>query len=127
MEQQANTTKEVSLYDKLGGEVGLRKIVTDILDRNSNNPQISHYFRNVDMNILNQHVFEFFSMGIGGPHQYTGKDMLTAHTGLHINEKDFDIANDDVVKALNDNKVPEAEQKEIIGILESLREQVVNR
>ena len=127
MAQQVNTDKGGSLYDKLGGEAGLRKIVKDILDRNSKNPQIAHYFKNVDMNMLNQHVFEFFSMGIGGPHQYTGKDMRSAHTGLHINERDFDIANDDVIAALDANNIPAAEQKEIIGILESLKGEVVNR
>ena len=64
-----------SLYERLGGEQRLRKIVNDILDKNSNNPKIGHHFRNVDMNKLKQLVFEFFSMGIGGPHTYTGRDM----------------------------------------------------
>ena len=63
MEQVQKTTKTASLYERLGGEAKVRKIVNDILDKNYNNPDIGHYFRKVDMKKLKQLVFEFFSMG----------------------------------------------------------------
>ncbi|HZI52153.1 MAG TPA: group 1 truncated hemoglobin [Chitinophagaceae bacterium] len=114
-----------SLYERLGGEQRLRKIVNDILDKNFNNPKIGHHFRNVDMNKLKQLVFEFFSMGIGGPHTYTGRDMRSAHAKLGINETDFNIGNDDVIKALQENGVPKAEIDEVISILNSMKGDVV--
>jgi hemoglobin len=73
----ATTTQEPPLYERLGGEIGVRKIVNDVLDKNSNNPLIGYHFRNIDMDKLKQLVFEFFSMGTGGPHKYTGRDMRT--------------------------------------------------
>ena len=44
------TTQKPSLCERLGGEQKLRKIVNDILDKNFNNPQMAHHFRNTDMN-----------------------------------------------------------------------------
>lgn len=119
------TNPKPSLYERLGGEQKLRKIVNDILDKNFNNPQIGHHFRKTDMNKLKQLVFEFFSMGTGGPHTYTGRDMRSSHASLGISEKDFSIGNDDVLKALEENGVAKAEIDEVIGILDSMKGDVV--
>jgi len=119
--------KQTSLYERLGGEAGVRKLANEILDQNLNNPAIGHYFLKVDMDKLKQRVFEFFSMGLGGPHQYTGKDMASAHQGLNISNHDFDIGNDDVVKIMKDNGVGKAEIEEILGILNSMRGDVVGK
>ncbi len=127
MSNSTTPQQKPSLYERLGGEQRIRKIVNDILDKNHNNPQIGHHFQNVDMNKLKQLVFEFLSMGTGGPHQYTGRDMLTAHANLGISEKDFTLANDDTSKALNENGVNKAEIDEIIGILDSMKGDVVTK
>lgn len=125
--ESASQPKQVSLYERLGGEAGVRKLANEILDHNLNNPAIGHYFQKVDMDKLKQRVFEFFSMGTGGPHQYTGKDMVAAHQGLNITDQEFDIGNDDVVKALKENGVGGTERDEVIGILNSLRGDVVGK
>ena len=125
MEKVHKTTKTASLYERLGGEAKLRKIVNDILDKNYNNPDIGHHFREVDMKKLKQLVFEFFSMGTGGPHKYTGRDMRTSHTGLNISEDDFQKGNLDVALALEENGVGEAERNEVIAILDSMKQDVV--
>jgi truncated hemoglobin YjbI len=119
------TTKQKTLYERLGGEPGVRNIVNDVLDKNSNNPLIGYHFRNVDMNKLKQLVFEFFSMGTGGPHKYTGRDMRTTHTGMNINEEEWISATDDTIEALEANEVAEKEKNEVIAILESLKGDVV--
>ena len=125
MENMETTDQKLSLYERLGGEPGLRKIVNDVLDRNFNNPLISHHFQNIDMPRLKQLVFEFFSMGTGGPHQYTGRDMRTSHARLNISEKEFLSGNDDVRLALEDNGIGEVEKNEVIGILNSMKEDVI--
>lgn len=89
MDTTATTNQKLSLYERLGAESGVRKIVNDVLDKNLNNPVIGHHFQKVDMDKLKQLVFEFFSMGTGGPHTYTGRDMRTTHTNLNISEEDF--------------------------------------
>jgi len=126
MENNTNNQK-LSLYHRLGGEARVRKIVNDILDKNLSNPLIGHYFRSIDMNKLKELVFEFFSMGTGGPHQYTGRDMRTSHANLNITEQDFEIANEDTLAALEENGVSDEDKKEIISILNSMKSDVVTR
>ena len=127
MHSSVTTPTKPSLYERLGGEAGVRKIVNDVLDKNYNNPLIGHHFGKVNMDKLKQLVFEFFSMGTGGPHKYTGRDMLTAHTGLQISEKDFQIANTDTIKALEENGIGEALRNEVIAILDSMRGDVIGK
>ena len=126
MENNTNNQKS-SLYQRLGGETRVRKLVNDILDKNLSNPLIGHHFRSVDMNKLKQLVFEFFSMGTGGPHQYTGRDMRTSHANLNITDHDFEIANEDTLAAMEENGVSEQDKKEIISILNSMKSDVVTR
>ncbi len=125
MDNTAAITQKTSLYERLGTEAGVRKIVNDILDKNANNPLIGHYFRDIDMDKLKQLAFEFFSMGTGGPHSYTGRDMRTAHTGMHINEAEWATATDDTIWALEKNGIGQAEKNEVITILESLKGDIV--
>ncbi len=96
-----------------------------MLDKNLNNPAIGHHFQKVEMNKLKQLVFEFFSMGIGGPHQYTGRDMRTTHINLNITEEDFLRANHDMLLALEENGVGQDERNEVIAILDSMKNDVV--
>ena len=79
------------------------------------------------MGKLKQLVFEFFSMGIGGPHQYSGRDMRSSHTDLKITDADFESGNDDILLALEENGIGEAEQNEVIAILNSMKGDVVGQ
>jgi hemoglobin len=125
MDKAATITQKPTLYERLGEESGVRKIVNDILDKNSNNPLIAHYFESIDMNKLKQLVFEFFSMGTGGPHQYTGRDMRSAHTGMNINQEEWASATDDTLWALDTNGIGQTEKNEVIAILESLKGDII--
>jgi hemoglobin len=127
MENKTTTNGAKSLYERLGGETGMRNIVNDVLDKNLSNPLIGHHFQKTDMARLKQLVFEFFSMGTGGPHQYTGRDMRSSHASLNITEEDFLRANDDTLKALEENGIGEAEKNEVVAILNSMKGDVVNK
>ncbi len=118
-------TIQKSLFERLGGEQGVRKIVNDVLDKNYSNPIISHHFRLIDMDKLKQSVFEFFSMGTGGPHTYHGKDMGTAHSNLKINEEEWASGSDDMLWALDKNGIGQEEKDVVIGILESFKGDIV--
>ena len=123
----STTTPKPPLFERLGGEVNVRKIVNDVLDKNSSNPLIAHHFNNIDMKSLRQKAFEFFSMGTGGPHQYTGRDMKTAHANMNISIEEYDSATDDTLSALDDNGVGQEEKNEVLAILEYLKGDIVTK
>ena len=110
-----------SLYERLGGADGLEKIVRDTIALHHENPDIAHYFADVDDHVLAGHVIAFFAAGTGGPVNYQGRDMTTTHASMNITDAAYDSAVADVAKAAKANGVDDASIAEVGAILESLR------
>lgn len=114
-----------SLYERLGSWDGITQIVTDTVALHQANPEISHFFAEVETDRLVSHVTAFFAAGTGGPSKYEGRDMTTTHATMNLSDADFDSAVADVLKALDKNGIGEAEKTEVAAILESLRPAVM--
>lgn len=114
-----------TLYERLGGESGLSSIVRDVITNHMNNPKIKTRFQDSDSDKLHRLSLEFFGMGSGGPQKYTGKDMKEAHRGMNINEEEFLAVIDDVINALDKNGIEGTTKNEVLGILYSLKGDVV--
>lgn len=127
MSNSTTTQQKPTLFERLGGETNVRKIVNDVLDKNSSNPLIAHHFSNIDMKGLKQKAFEFFAMGTGGPHQYTGRDMRTAHANMNITVEEYDSATNDTLSALDENGIGQVEKNEVLAILEYLKGDIVTK
>jgi hemoglobin len=115
-----------SLYDRIGGETVVRAVCEDIWTNHTLNPIVNNRFSNSDPVYVKQKVFEVFAASTGGPVEYTGKDMLTAHATMNISDMEFNAVVDDVLKALDMNNVGTRERAEVLAILWSVKDQVVN-
>jgi hemoglobin len=120
-----------SLYVRLHGEEGLRKIVDDFVDKvvASENIREMHkkHFREGDVAGLKRKLLDQLGEATGGPEKYSGKNMKDAHQGLGITDADFDALVDSLKTALEQNHVGKAEQDELLGMLGSLRKEVVEK
>lgn len=119
--------EEKSLYDRIGGEDVARAIVEDIWQNHVDNATVSNRFANSDPDYVKQKVYEIFASATGGPVEYTGKDMPTAHKTMNINDREFNAVVDDVMKALEQNNVGKLESAEVLAILWSVKDQVVRQ
>lgn len=116
-----------TLYQRLGGEDRIRKIVGDLVDNHYRNPIFGTRFEAIkDRAAFERHVVEFFCMGTGGPQAYTGKDVLSAHKHMNINERELVSAIDDAVNAMRKNDCDQAEINEVVAILYSLKGDVLH-
>ncbi len=115
-----------SLYERLGGGDKIREIVADIWVNHTSNPKIKSRYTDSDPEKVKQLVWEFFCSGIGGPQQYTGKDMLTSHTGMNISDEEFIAVCDDVLAALDKHNVGQNERNEVLCILYSMKGDIVH-
>ena len=68
---------------------------------------------------------DFFSMGSGGPQNYDGKDMLSAHKHMNISDNEYMAAVDDLMAALSNSNVGDREKGEVLYIFYTLRPEVV--
>jgi hemoglobin len=84
--QQATTT----LYEEVGGESAVREIVDDFYQRVLADDTVNQFFAHTDMEKQRRHQTAFISFALGGPKEYTGKSMETAHSGLNLQPEHFD-------------------------------------
>ncbi|MDE2456648.1 MAG: group 1 truncated hemoglobin [Burkholderiales bacterium] len=114
-----------SLYERLGSAEAIAKIVDDFVDRHAANPLLAPRFQGRDLAKAKRHGTQFMCMGAGGPERYEGRDMRTTHAGMNISEQEFIAALDDIVAAMQAHKVGAAEVNEVVGILYSLKGEVL--
>lgn len=120
------TAETETLYARLGGRPAIAAIASDIFDNHTNNPVVQNRYVNSDPVEVKRLVTEMCCAGFGGPEEYTGRDMITTHTGMNINEAEFIAVVDDVLDALDKNSVGQKEKDEILCILYSLKPEVVH-
>lgn len=123
---EAVTEKSATLYERLGGEEGLITIVDDVLEAHMNNPAISARFlpyleRPEYVEQLKKHTVNFFCAGAGGPQQYGGRDMTTAHRGMNISAAEYMHAIDDIMGVMDKHGKSEETKKDVLAILYSLK------
>jgi hemoglobin len=144
----ALTEGKMSLYDRLGGDDGLGRIVEDFTPRVLQDPRVNWPRNNVKRHSfslkkdgdsvawkatpenvaqLKKHLIQFLALATGGPAQYEGKEIKSSHAGMQIGNPEFDAAIGDVKASLDKLQVPNKEQKELLAILESTRPQIVTQ
>ena len=143
--KNAKAEQKLALYERLGGETGIAKIVDDFLARALEDPRVNwqrigvtrggfslHHNEPVtwkatasNVAALKKHMAQFFALATGGPARYDGEEMKSAHANLHITNAEFDAAVGDLKASLDRLKIPNQEQKELLAIVESTRPQIV--
>jgi len=116
-----------TLYEKLGGEEGISKLVDDAVDAHLGNPTVKARFENVaDIDHAKRMSVEFFCAGSGGPQSYSGRDMLTAHKRMNISEQEFIAVVDDILGAMDKNQLSDDVKKDVLAILYSLKNEIIS-
>ncbi|MFA5899056.1 MAG: group 1 truncated hemoglobin [Hyphomicrobium sp.] len=119
-------TTEPTLYERLGQRPRIEEIVEAIWANHTSNPIIKQRYWNSNPTEVKRLVTEMCCAGFGGPESYTGKDMISAHKGMNINEAEFIAVCDDVLDALEKCNVGKRERDEILCILYSLKPEIVH-
>lgn len=71
-----------SLYEQLGGAGAIDKAVEIFYRKMLQDERVADYFDDVDMERQMGKQRAFLTMVLGGPNQYTGRDMRSAHAHL---------------------------------------------
>lgn len=119
-----------TLYERLGEQAGISKLVDDVVDLHMANPQVSPRFLPYKtqpdrLKMIKKHTVDFFCAGAGGPQSYGGRDMVTAHTGMNISEQEYMAVIDDILAAMDKHNHQETEKKDVLAILYSLKEGIM--
>jgi len=124
------TTTTATLYTRLGEKPAIEAVIDKFLANVVADARINARFSHLDgagVAKLRGHLIDQVCNATGGPCQYTGKDMVTVHTGMNITEDEFNALVDDLVKALDELGVKEAEKTELLTALGGMKGDIVNK
>lgn len=118
-------TEPPSLYQRLGGRAAIEAMVNDAIGNISADTRINRRFHDLDSAQLSKNLVDLVCERTGGPCVYTGKDMATAHEGMHISDDEFDALVEDMVKSMDKFKMPAREKSEVLAMLGKTKNAIV--
>jgi hemoglobin len=119
-----------SLYEKLGGEAAVNAAVDIFYRKVLADYRINRFFDNADMEKQLVKQKAFFTMAFGGPNNYSGSDMRTAHAHLvkmGLNDSHFDVVMEHLGGTLTELNVPQDLIGQAAAIAESTRKDVLGK
>jgi hemoglobin len=116
-----------SLYDRLGGRDVIAAFVDDAVERILVDERIAHLFDNSDIPNLKLQLTDQICQLSGGPCEYQGLDMESAHRGLDITEAEFNALVEDFQWAMRANDVPYGLENQVLALLAPMKPAVTHQ
>ncbi len=119
-----------TLFDKLGGEEAVNVAVDIFYRKVLSDHRIYRFFDNTNMEEQAAKQKAFLTMAFGGPNNYTGADMRTAHARLvklGLDNSHFDAVMEHLRATLEELNVPEELIAEVAAIAEGARNDVLGK
>ncbi len=126
----ASTQSGDSLYKRLGGYDALAAVTDDFIGRLISDPVLRRFFDPFSTDSkarIRQLVVDQLCVATGGPCVYTGRPTKTAHAGAGITEKDWDASVVHLTATLDKFKVPDKEKAEVLGLVATLKPDIVDK
>ena len=122
--QPDGASPQQTLYERLGRQEGINAIGDIFLKKLKADPRIAAFFKNKrDLVSLKKQLCQLS----GGPCQYTGKDMKSAHRGMEITGAQFDAFIEDFKLALAEKGVSPQDESDLLATLTPMRADIVER
>lgn len=118
-----------TLYTRLGEQQGLRAVVDVFYTRVLADTEITAYFERLSEDgraQLRWHMVAFLAKATGGPDNYAGRDLTTAHAHLGITPEAFDRVAGHLVSTLRMFEVAPEDVSAVEAAVVGLKVQVVS-
>ncbi|HEY7958372.1 MAG TPA: group 1 truncated hemoglobin [Polyangia bacterium] len=116
-----------TLYDRLGGRPAIAAVVDGFVAKVAGDKRVNRYFWNTNVPELKELLVEMICQATGGPCQYTGRDMKTAHAGMNIQPSEFTAVVEDLVSVLDRLHVAAHEQHQLLALLAPTKKDIVGQ
>ncbi len=124
------TASTPALFEQLGGAAAVDAAVDIFYRKVLSDDRVSRFFDGVDMDAQRNKQKAFLTMAFGGPHNYTGKDMRTAHARLRtvgLDDTHVDTIIELLGATLKELGVSDQLVSQVAAIAESTRADVLGR
>lgn len=110
------STPTDSLYQALGAEPGVRRLVDEVVLELHGDSRINALFKETDDAYFKERLFEQICELSGGGCEYTGLSMEEAHSGMQLTETDFNYFVDDVRVGMTRAGISIAAQNRLLAL-----------
>jgi hemoglobin len=127
---QAPKAAEKSLFDRLGGKPAVEAVANGLVDRILKDTRVNKWFAHASSTPENTKAYKttltsFICKAVGGPCEYKGLDMTTAHKGRGVTDDAFKAVAEDLSATLDSLKVPAKEKGEVMTLVGGLKSMIV--
>ncbi|MEE8274233.1 MAG: group 1 truncated hemoglobin [Alphaproteobacteria bacterium] len=119
-----------TMFDRIGGTPAVDAAVELFYRKVLGDDSISHFFDGVDMDDQRAKQKAFLTMVFGGPNDYTGKDLRTAHAPLvdkGLNDAHFGAVAQHLQATLEELGVPANLVNDVMTVAASTKDDILNR
>ena len=113
------------LYERLGGEAGIRSLLVAFYGRVLADPDLKPFFIKTSMDKLLRMQEEFFGMALDGPHRYTGRELRDVHAGLGITGRHFHRFVQHLLETLQDGGAEADDIRDVVRRVNAVRGGIV--
>jgi hemoglobin len=117
---------EQTLYQQLGERKGIALIVEDLLYLIVEDDRINHQFKGVGVAQLHKNLTDYLCNRSNGPCTYDGRGMRTVHKDMHITDTQFNALVEDLILAMEKNRIPTGAQNRLLKRLVPLYPDIRN-
>ena len=124
-----NRDSSSTLYERVGGKFAVTAVVSLFYDRIINDPLLLPFFGGIDVRWQKSKQVACLSTVFSGPRP-SGQDLRQAHSHLvarGLNDKHFNAVAGHLQSTLEELSVPATLVEEIMAIVDSTRNDVLNR
>lgn len=117
-----------SLYVRLGGHKGISQLARDLFGRVVSDDRLSRFWENRStFGVLREEqlLVSYLAEASGGPSRYVGRNIISAHRGLDIDERDWRVFELHLHDVLSSRYLDEQTRREIDGFMVQLQPQIV--
>ena len=107
--------KLITLFDRVGGEQGVKNLVRSFYDRVLKDPELASFFEDASIDRLFAMQYEFFAAALGGPVRYSGLSIYQAHFGRGIEKQHFARFVNHLIETLQGFQLTESEIHALIS------------
>ncbi len=115
-----------ALYQQLGGETGLVKLMDDFMARLLADPRMNPFFKEVDQKHVKEQLVAQFCEVSGGPCKLKGPDMKRVHAGFDIDRASFNALVEVLQQAMDAQGISFSAQNRLLAQLAPMHRDIVN-
>ncbi|MGE0496494.1 MAG: group 1 truncated hemoglobin [Ramlibacter sp.] len=113
----AQTAPNDPLYKTFGEKPGLVRLMDDFMVRLLADPRTGPHFKPANQQRVKEQLVDQFCKVMGGPCEYKGADMKSAHANLDIKKSDFNALVEVLQQTMDAQGIPFSAQNQLLARL----------